>query len=255
MKIEIPTTCPCCSYKLELVNDQLFCRNTACGAQLGKKVEHFCKTLGIKGMGPKSVEKLDLQDLTELFYLDLDTVTEALGSEKTAAKLLDEIERAKSADLATVLASFSITLVGNTASKKICEVVEHIDQITYETCKTAGLGDKVTENLVGWLQTDFPDLREFLPFSFKSNRNSNTTSNNNSKTVCITGKLSSYKTKADAYTALEAAGYRAVESVTKTTDYLVDEEDKASTKRKKAESLGIPIITNLNTFLKENTND
>jgi DNA ligase (NAD+) len=187
--------------------------------------------------------------------LDLDTVTEALGSEKTAAKLLDEIERAKTVDLATVLASFSITLVGSTASKKICEVVEHIDQITYETCKQAGLGDKVTENLVGWLQTDFPDLREFLPFSFKSNRNSNTISNNNSKTVCITGKLSSYKTKADAYQALEAAGYRAVESVTKTTDYLVDEEDKASTKRKKAESLGIPIITNLNTFLKENTND
>jgi len=255
MKIEIPTVCPCCSYPLELVNDQLFCRNTACGAQLGKKLEHFCKTLGIKGMGPKTVEKLDLQDLTELFYLDSDAVTTALGSEKTATKLLDEIERAKCADLATVLASFSIPLVGNTASKKICEVVDHIDQITYETCKGAGLGDKVTENLVGWLQTDFPDLREFLPFSFKSNRNSNASSNNNSKTVCITGKLSSYKTKADAYTALETAGYRAVESVTKTTDYLVDEEDKASTKRKKAESLGIPIITNLNTFLKENTND
>ena len=255
MKIEIPTTCPCCSYKLELVNDQLFCRNTACGAQLTKKVEHFCKTLGIKGMGPKSVEKLDLQDLTELFYLDLETVTEALGSEKTAAKLLDEIERAKSADLATVLASFSITLVGQTASKKICEVVDNIDQITYETCKAAGLGDKVTQNLITWLETDFPDLREFLPFSFKSNKNSTTTSNNNSKTVCITGKLSSYKNKAEAYSALEAAGYKAVESVTKTTDYLVDEEDKASTKRKKAESLGIPIITNLNTFLKENKND
>lgn len=255
MKIEIPTTCPCCDYKLELVNDQLFCRNTACGAQLGKKVEHFCKTLGIKGMGPKSVEKLNLQDLTELFYLDADSVITALGSEKTAHKLLDEIERAKSADLATVLASFSITLVGSTASQKICSVVDHIDEITYETCKQAGLGDKVTENLVGWLQTDFPDLREFLPFSFKSNRNSTTTSNNNSKTVCITGKLSSYKNKAEAYKALEAAGYKAVESITKTTDYLVDEEDKASTKRKKAESLGIQIITNLNTFLKEKTND
>ena len=255
MKIEIPTTCPCCDYKLELVNDQLFCRNTACGAQLGKKVEHFCKTLGIKGMGPKSVEKLNLQDLTELFYLDADSVIEALGSEKTAHKLLDEINRAKSADLATVLASFSITLVGATASQKICSVVDHIDEITYETCKQAGLGDKVSENLVGWLQTDFPDLREFLPFSFKSNRNSTTNSNNNSKTVCITGKLSSYKNKAEAYKALEAAGYKAVESITKTTDYLVDEEDKASTKRKKAESLGIQIITNLNTFLKENTND
>ena len=255
MKIEIPTICPCCSYKLELVNDQLFCRNTACGAQLGKKVEHFCKTLGIKGMGPRSVEKLNLQDLTELFYLDADDVTQALGSEKTALKLLDEIDRARAADLATVLASFSITLVGATASQKICSVVDHIDQINYETCKQAGLGDKVSENLVGWLQTDFPDLREFLPFSFKSNRNSNTISNTNSKTVCITGKLSSYKTKAEAYKALEIAGYKAVESVTKTTDYLVDEEDKASTKRKKAESLGVQIITNLNTFLKENTND
>lgn len=255
MKIQIPTTCPCCSYKLELVNDQLFCRNTACGAQLGKKVEHFCKTLGIKGMGPKSVEKLDLQDLTELFYLDLDSVTQALGSEKTAAKLLDEIERAKSADLATVLASFSITLVGQTASQKICDVVNHIDEITFEKCKEAGLGDKVSENLMSWLETDFPDLREFLPFSFKSNRNSTSSSNNNSKTVCITGKLSSYKNKAEAHKALEAAGYKAVESVTKTTDYLVDEEDKASTKRKKAESLGVQIITNLNTFLKENKND
>lgn len=255
MRIEIPTTCPCCSYKLELVNDQLFCRNTACGAQLTKKVEHFCKTLGIKGMGPRSVEKLDLQDLTELFYLDLDTVTQALGSEKTAVKLLDEIDRAKSADLATILASFSITLVGNTASQKICSVVEHISEINYETCKQAGLGDKVSENLVGWLQTDFPDLQEFLPFSFKSTRNSVSNSNSNNKTICITGKLSSYKTKAEAYKALETAGYKAVESVTKTTDYLVDEEDKASTKRKKAESLGIQIITNLNTFLKENTND
>lgn len=255
MKIEIPTTCPCCEYKLELVNDQLFCRNTACGAQLGKKVEHFCKTLGIKGMGPKSVEKLNLQDLTELFYLDQDSVAEALGSERTAIKLLDEIERAKTADLATVLASFSIPLVGATASQKICSVVDHIDQISYDTCKAAGLGDKVTEKLIGWLQTDFPDLQEFLPFSFKSNRNSISSSNSNNKTVCITGKLSSYKNKAEAYKALEAAGYKAVESITKTTDYLVDEEDKASTKRKKAESLGIQIITNLNTFLKEKTND
>jgi len=255
MRIQIPTTCPCCTYKLELVNDQLFCRNTACGAQLNKKLEHFCKTLGIKGMGPKSVEKLDLQDLTEIFYLDLDTVVAALGSEKTATKLLDEIERAKSSDLATVLCSFSITLVGNTASKKICEVVEHIDEITYETCKQAGLGDKVTENLITWLQTDFQDLREFLPFSFKSQKNSNTNSNKSNKTICITGKLSSYKTKAEAYKLLEEAGYTPVESVTKTTDYLVDEEDKASTKRKKAESLGIPIIKNLNIFLKEKTND
>jgi DNA ligase (NAD+) len=253
MRIEIPTECPCCNYPLELVNDQLFCRNTACGAQLNKKVEHFCKTLGIKGMGSRTVEKLGLSDITELFYLDSEQVVETLGSEKVALKLLDEIERSKSADLATVIASFSIPLVGSTASKKLCEVVTSVDEISYDTCKQAGLGDKVTQNLVSWLETDFQEMREFLPFSFKSQKNSNT--NTNQKTICITGKLSSYKTKAEAYKLLEEAGYTPVESVTKATNYLVDEEDKGSSKRKKAESLGITIITNLNTFLKENKND
>ena len=253
MRIEIPTECPCCNYPLELVNDQLFCRNTACSAQLNKKVEHFCKTLGIKGMGSRTVEKLGLSDITELFYLDSEQVVESLGSEKVALKLLDEIERSKSADLATVIASFSIPLVGSTASKKLCEVVTSVDEISYDTCKQAGLGDKVTQNLVNWLETDFQEMREFLPFSFKSQKNSNT--NTNQKTICITGKLSSYKTKAEAYKSLEEAGYKPVESVTKATDYLVDEEDKGSSKRKKAESLGITIITNLNTFLKENKND
>ena len=253
MRIEIPTECPCCNYPLELVNDQLFCRNTACGAQLNKKVEHFCKTLGIKGMGSRTVEKLGLSDITELFYLDAEQVVETLGSEKVALKLLDEIERSKSADLATVIVSFSIPLVGSTASKKLCEVVTSVDEISYDTCKQAGLGDKVTHNLVSWLETDFQEMREFLPFSFKSQKNSNT--NSNKQTICVTGKLSSYKTKAEAYKSLEEAGYTPVESVTKATNYLVDEEDKGSSKRKKAESLGITIITNLNNFLKEIKND
>ena len=253
MRIEIPTECPCCNYPLELVNDQLFCRNTACSAQLNKKVEHFCKTLGIKGMGSRTVEKLGLSDITELFYLDAEQVVESLGSEKVALKLLDEIERSKSADLATVIISFSIPLVGSTASKKLCEVVTSVDEISYNTCKQAGLGDKVTQNLVAWLETDFQEMREFLPFSFKSQKNSNT--NSSQKTICITGKLSSYKTKAEAYKSLEEAGYTPVESVTKATNYLVDEEDKGSSKRKKAESLGITIITNLNNFLKEIKND
>jgi len=253
MRIQIPTECPCCNYTLELVNDQLFCRNTACGAQLSKKVEHFCKTLGIKGMGARTVEKLGLADITELFYLDQDQVVDAVGSAKVAEKLLTEIEKAKSSDLATILASFSIPLVGNTASTKICLVVNSIDEINQETCKQAGLGDKVTQNLLSWLETDFLEMREFLPFTFRTNKNS--VVSGDCKTICITGKLSSYKTKAEAYKALEEAGYKPVESVTKTTDYLVDEEDKDSTKRKKAESLGITIITNLNTFLKENKND
>lgn len=246
-KIEIPTTCPCCSYKLEMVNEQLFCRNLSCEAQLGKKLEHFTKVLGIKGFGPKTIEKLGLADITELFYLDRDSAIEALGSEKVADKLLDEIERAKGADLATVLAAFSIPLVGGTASKKIASVVGSIEEITQETCKQAGLGEKVTSNLLNWINLEYPEMKEFLPFSFKSSNVK--PSNTDGPTVCITGKLTSFKTKAEATKVLEAAGLIVVESVTKTLKYLIDEEDKGSTKRKKAEEYGVTIVTNLKDFV------
>lgn len=250
-KIEIPTTCPCCSYPLILVKDQLFCRNTACSAQLNKKLENFCKVLSIKGMGPKTIEKLNLGDITELFFLELDYVSEVLG-EKVATKLLDEIERSKGASLATVIAAFSIPLVGDTAGKKLASVVKTIDEITEEACKQAGLGAKVTENLLTWIATDYQDMREFLPFTFETVTK---ISDVNAKKVCITGKLKSFKKKADAEDSLLAAGYVLVDSVTKTTDILVDEEGKVSEKRKKAEQYGITIITDLNDLLKEKLND
>jgi DNA ligase (NAD+) len=253
MRIKIPTNCPCCNYTLELVNDQLFCRNQACGAQLEKKVEHFCKTLGIKGMGSKTIEKLQLADITELYYLEQDQICEAVNSERVGTKLMAEINRSRDADLATILSAFSIPLIGRTASAKLCSVVSHVDEINSETCKQAGLGDKATQNLLSWLETEFCEMRQFLPFTFRAEQPVAT--NIISNTICITGKLSSFKTKAEAYKQLEQLGYTVVESVTKTTNYLVDEEDKSSTKRKKAEQLGITIITNLDTFIKENTND
>jgi NAD-dependent DNA ligase len=247
MIIHIPTNCPCCDYPLELVNAQLFCRNLACGAQLSKKIEHFCKTLSIKGLGPKTVEKLNLGDITEIFWLEESDLVSALGSDKLAEKLIIEISKATKADLATVLTSFAIPLVGNTATTKICSIVTHIDEINAETCKEAGLGAKVTENLLTWLSTDFLEIKEFLPFDFKSRKVE--ISNTDSLTVCITGKLVSYKTKSEATKVLVAAGFKVVETVTRALNYLVDEDNKASTKRKKAEEYGITIITNLNDLL------
>ena len=253
MRIKIPTNCPCCNYTLELVNDQLFCRNQACGAQLEKKVEHFCKTLGIKGMGSKTIEKLQLADITELYYLEQDQICEAVNSERVGSKLMAEINRSRDADLATILSAFSIPLIGRTASAKLCSVVSHVDEINSETCKQAGLGEKATQNLLSWLETEFCEMRQFLPFTFYAEHPVTTNSVGNN--ICITGKLSSFKTKAEAYKQLEQLGYTVVESVTKTTNYLVDEEGKSSTKRKKAEQLGITIITNLDTFIKETIND
>jgi len=241
----IPTHCPCCKYPLTYVNDQLFCKNLACEAQLGKKLEHFAKTIGIKGLGPKTVQKLNISSIPELYSLSKETLTILLNSDKLASSLYSEIQNSKSAPLAAVIASFSIPLVGNTASKKVAELVDSIDKITATVCETAGLGPKATQNLISWLETDFKDMRENLPFSFKNNPVANT----NSEAVCITGKLTSYKSKADAYKELIAKGYNVSETLTKKVHYLVDEENRGSSKRQKAESLGIKIITNLKDFL------
>ena len=56
-KIEIPVNCPVCDSKLELVQDQLFCRNSSCDAQVQGKLEHFAKTMKIKGLGPRTIDK------------------------------------------------------------------------------------------------------------------------------------------------------------------------------------------------------
>lgn len=249
MEIIEPQHCPSCGYPLEKVQDQLFCRNVSCTAQVNGKLVHFCKTLGIKGMGPKTVEKLQLGDITEIFYLDTSELSELLG-DKIATKLLDEIERAKEASFATVLESMSIPLVGGVASKKLAALVSNFEEITEKKCEEAGLGPKVTQNLMSWLENEYLQIQEFLPFSYTKAEVESA-----GKTVCITGKLTSYKKKADAEGDLRAAGFRLVDSVTKSLDYLVDEGDGTSAKRKKAEQYGITIITDLNDLLKEINNE
>ncbi len=247
MSVEIiePDKCPCCGSTLVKITDQLFCKNISCPEQVSGKLLHFCKTLSIKGMGPKTLEKLQLENIAEIFYLDIEEVTEVLGS-KVANKLLEEIEKAKVADLATVIESFAIPLIGGTASKKLALVIGQIEDITEKTCKEAGLGDKATQNILEWLENEYPQLKEFLPFSFQKAVVAP------EKTVCITGKLSSYKRKADAEGILRDNGFQLVDSVTKSLDYLVDEGDGTSAKRKKAEQYGIKIVTDLNDLLKVN---
>ena len=254
MKINPPTNCPCCNHLLVRVENQFFCRNISCSAQVNGKLQHFTKTLGIKGFGEKTVEKLDLASIAELYYLDRADIVAALGSEKIADKLLDEIERSKVADLATVIASFSIPLIGRTAGQKLATVVKSIEEITPETCKTAGLGEKATYNLVTWIANEYAELKDFLPFKFGTQ--SVASVNEDSEVVCITGKLKSFKTKAEATTILTSLGFKVSDSVNKNTTYLVDEDGKNSLKRQKADDYNVIIITNLLDFInKVNQND
>lgn len=242
-----PTECPVCSSKLELVNDQLFCRNNFCEAKTLKKLEHFAKTLKIKGLGPATLAKLDLQDITDIYKLTNEKLVEAVG-EKVAAKLLTEIEESKKADFATVLAGMSIQLVGKTIATKLASKVNSFEEISELICKEAGVGEAATGYIQEWLYYDYPLIKDFLPFKFERVVSSSLCNN---KTVCITGKLKSFSTKKDAAEALKAKGFIFTDNLTKTVDFLVDEENKSSSKRVKAESYGIPVVTDLIAFLSQ----
>jgi DNA ligase (NAD+) len=249
--IQAPTNCPSCDSVLEWSNHLLYCKNAACPAQSSKKVEHFAKTLKIKGLGPAAISKLNLTDIDEIYLLSEEDIAAALSSEKLAEKLYTEIEKSKKAPLNLVLPAFSIPLIGRTATEKLSTVIDQISEINEDSCKEAGLGPKATESLLNWIRTEFYCFYDgALPFSFKFEKSATPVATNKG-TVCISGKLKSYKTKAQATEALERAGYKVKSSLTKDVTILVNESGVESAKTKQAAEKGLTIVTNLFNFIGE----
>lgn len=241
--------CPSCDSLLEWTKDQIFCKNSGCPAKGYKQLEHFAKTLKIKGLGPSTIEKLEFVDIKDIYEATLDYLTVQLKSEKLAIKLFEEINRSKQEPLNTVLPAFGIPLVGRSASDKLSSVTTSLFDIDEETCKQAGLGPKVTQNLMHWIENDF-NRYDSLPFSFEFETVKPASSSKG--VVCITGKLNSYSTKAEATKDLLAHGYTVKDSLTKDVTILVNESGKETAKTKKASESGVTLIDNLKTFIGEN---
>lgn len=246
-----PTVCPSCEARLVWENDLLYCRNQGCPARSSKKVEHFAKVLKIKGLGPAAIEKLEIVDFDQIYSLSEEEISSGLGSEKLGAKLFLEIENSRSAPLELVLPAFGIPLIGNSATRKLSETIKHISEVTADSCASAGLGPKATENLLEWLHRDFYCFYDgCLPFDFKFS-STPAKSHENKGVVCISGRLKSFKTKADATSALNKAGYTVKSSITKDVTLLINEGGVESSKTKQAREAGIKIIENLVEFLGE----
>lgn len=250
MKIEIPTTCPSCESKLERVKDQLFCRNPNCGETQIKKVVNYAKVMKIKGLGEKTVDKLELRSIPDIYSLTLSAASAAIG-EKLATKLMDEIEKSKVLTLDKFVAACSIPLIGATAGKKLLNVAANPFDITEENCKKAGLGDKATSNLLDWVATEYMENLKELPLQFTESKVPEKAMEGK-YTVCITGKIQGY-TKAKLAEYLSEFGVVVVDNISKKVDYLICNERKNSTKERKADELGITIF-NLENFIKEINN-
>ena len=245
-----PTNCPSCSEVLVWEKDQLFCHNTKCSGKTSKKIEHFASTLKIKGLGPKTVAKLQIIDYFDLYEMPLETMIDALQSEKLGVKLYREIQASKIVDLVQLLPAFSIKLIGRSASAKLCSVINNIDDIDEQVCMEAGLGPTATQNLLDWFYEEYTDGLDRLPFSWKTTVQQKTEIIQG--IVCISGKLKSYKTKAAATEVLEKMGYLVKSSLTKDVNILVNESGIESAKTQAARDRGVKIITNLKEIIKGN---
>lgn len=258
MKIEIPTQCPSCGSKLDLVNGQLFCRNKSnCPAQSSKLIENFCTKMKLKGFGPKTIEKLELTKISELFYLTEEDLVGAVGS-KVAAKLISELNTKVRGDIdfGSVLGSLGIPLIGEVAAKKLSQ-----NCTSFHDVRADG---KAGENYKTWLNSpQGKDVIE-LPWKFSTGIRGakadiiitdELVAQPNGITVCITGSLQDFANRTDATNYLESLGYTVKKSVTKDVKYLIceDESKRSSSSYKKAETNGIEILS-IKELLEKNNN-
>ena len=244
-KILAPSNCPSCGEFLQWENHILYCRNTNCGSQSQKKIEHFAKTLKIKGLGPAAIEKLELDNPGDLYYLTIIDIEEALGSKKLAEKLFAEIQNSRKAPLNMVLPALSIRLIGRTATEKLSKICNGLYEVDEEVCSDAGLGPAATQSLLEYLENGLPYV---LPQSMLFEK---PVQKDIAGIVCISGKLKSFKTKAEATKVLEQHGYTVKSSVTKDVTILVNESGVESQKTTKARESGVTIVENLLDFLGE----
>lgn len=245
-KILAPSNCPSCGEFLQWENHILYCRNTNCGSQSQKKIEHFAKTLKIKGLGPAAIEKLELDNPGDLYCLTIIDIEEALGSKKLAEKLFAEIQNSRKAPLNMVLPALSIRLIGRTATEKLSKICNGLYEVDEEVCSDAGLGPAATQSLLEYLEDGLPyTLPQSMLFEKPVQKDI-------AGIVCISGKLKSFKTKAEATKVLEQHGYTVKSSVTKDVTVLVNESGIESQKTIKARNDGLLIVENLLEFLGEN---
>tara|TARA_B100000427_G_scaffold328276_1_gene340986 strand:+ start:1311 stop:2063 length:753 start_codon:yes stop_codon:yes gene_type:complete len=242
-----PEVCPSCELPLEWKNDMLYCTNILCPAQIQKRIEHFARSLKIKGLGPKSIEKLGLTSFLDIYNLSYYSIKCALSSEKLAIKLLREINHSRKASMNDVLPAFSIPLIGKTAATKLSSKIKSLFDLDEDKCKAAGLGPKATESLLSWYSNEFEESLQELPFDWQFQTPKIATETKGA--VCISGKLSSFKTKAEATKALSYAGYVVKTSLTKDVIFLINESGIESAKTKEARERGITIITSLNELI------
>lgn len=258
---EMPEVCPSCETQLVRLEGEavLRCPNhEECPAQNLRGLIHFVSkgAMDIDGLGESLVEKFsDLgmisypSDIYQLGEEEI-SVLEGMG-EKSAKSLTDAIEESKSRGLDRVIFSLGIPLVGAKAAKLLADKFGSMSSLEKaefgDIADIYGIGNKIAEKVTAFFKSE-NNLREIARLEaagVKMNYEKKTSGLGEmifaGKTFVLTGTLEKY-TRDKASEIIEENGGKTSSSVSRKTDYVLAGKE-AGSKLKKAESLGVVIIS------------
>lgn len=254
---EFPTHCPVCGAPVVRDEDgaHIRCTGAECPAQLLRNLTHFASrdAMDIEGLGPAVVESLVnagfVKTAADLYSLDAQSVAslERMG-QKSAENLLAAIERSKGNDLSRLLFAFGIRQVGQKAAKVLSARFGTLDALcsaaVEDLTAVEDVGEITARNIVEWLAD--PQSRHLIESLRAAGVNMTSTAAPTGDklaglTFVLTGTLERF-TRDEAKEIIEQLGGKVSGSVSKKTGYVVAGE-AAGSKLKKANELGIPVLT------------
>jgi DNA ligase (NAD+) len=257
-----PSHCPECGAKLVRVEGEAAwrCPNEAsCPPQIKGKMEHFVsrKAMNIDGLGSETIDLLYsqglLKNIADIYDLKQDDIArqERLG-EKSAQNILAGIEASKQVPWARVLFALGIRMVGETTAKKIARRFPSIDQLQWANVEQLTAIDDVGEQIAKNIIAYFNDLSNLeiinrlreagVQMESQEEEQAPQSDILLGKSIVVSGVFSHHSR--DEYKAMiEAHGGKNVGSVSKKTSFILSGENMGPEKRKKAESLGVEILT------------
>lgn len=200
-----------------------------------KVMEHFVKTMEIKGLGPANIEKMDITHPSEIYEEDEWDKLGAVG-----AKIEEEISKSKAKPYETVLAALGIPGVGKSTAKLIVQKIptfRNLKDIQYVDIK--GIGPSTIDSILTWLEEN-EDWVQQLPLQLEQSISVSELISTTARKVCITGKMD--MTRNDLADILEKLGYKITSTVTKDCYALITGGDTTSSKYLKAKQLGITVV-------------
>ena len=253
----LPQVCPVCGAPVERDEDgaHIRCTGAECPAQLLRTLAHFASrdAMDIDGLGIAVVENLVNAGLVrtpgDLYFLNAEEVAalDRMG-QKSAENLLSAIERSKSQDLSRLLFAFGIRQVGQKAGKILAQRFGSLDNLQAATLEELTAVDDIgaitAQNILDWFQS--PQSQHLIQRLKEAGVNMQAEQKGEDqrfagKTFVLTGTLDRF-TRAEATKMIEDRGGKAAGSVSKKTTYVVAGE-AAGSKLRKAQELGIPVLT------------